>query len=128
MSVSRPDTHKSLKTKERLHQVNRFLIEQYDVKVRLRVAKMPKPFKDCLGFISYDNSRLPPLIWISTGLSTSEAVSTLLHEFAHAVSHKIHGPSWKRAYDGHDKDFAIVLNKIENSFIYENGSAKSKEY
>jgi len=127
LSESRHATRKSLKTKKRLHQVKRFLVAEYDVPVRLRVAKMPKSFKDCLGYISYDNTELPPLIWIAPGLSTSEAVSTLLHEFAHAISHKAHGPLWKRAYDGHDKSFAIVLNDIENRFLYDNGLEESKE-
>tara|TARA_R100000152_G_C6759035_1_gene182943 strand:- start:630 stop:1016 length:387 start_codon:yes stop_codon:yes gene_type:complete len=128
LSGSRRDTLKSLKTRGRLHQVKRFLIAEYGVEVRLRVAKMPKEYKDCLGYISYDNPDLAPLIWIAHGLSTSEAVSTLLHEFAHAVSHNIHGPSWKRKYDGHDKSFAIVLNSIENRYLYDNGLEESKEY
>jgi len=128
LSGSRHDTLKSLKTKKRLHQVKRFLVSEYEVKVRLRVAKMPKEYKDCLGYISYDNPKLPPLIWIAPGLSTSEAVSTLLHEFAHAVSHNIHGPSWKRRYEGHDKSFAIVLNNIENRYLYDNGLEESKEW
>ena len=128
MSGSRHATRKSLNTRDRLHQVKRFLMEEYGIPVRLRVDTMPKAFKDCVGYISYDNPELPPLIWIQKNLSKSEAVSTLLHEFAHAVSHGEHGPSWKRPYNGHDENFAIVLNNIENRYLYDNGLEESKEW
>ena len=128
MKESSPYTRRKDKIRNRLHQISRYLQDEYKVKVRLRVEKMPKCSKDCLGEICFDTGKLPPLIRVCNGISKSEAISTLLHEFAHAVSHVRHGPCWDRDYHGHDKNFAIVLNEIENKYFYEEGAEASLEY
>jgi hypothetical protein len=116
-----------ISTRDRLHQICRYLSHKYRIKVRLRVESIPKDWK-CLGCISYDNSSLPPLIRIDKGLSRSESISTLIHEFAHAVSHRRHGCAWKREYEGHDAEFALVQNEIENLYFYEDGDVESLEF
>ena len=126
LTASKQNTRK-IPTKQRLHQIHRYLCQRYKIKVRLRVEKLPKKW-NCLGIISYENPDLPPLIRIDKNLSRSESISTLLHEFAHAISHKRHGCAWNRDYDGHDEEFAIVQNELENLFFYEDGDMESLEY
>jgi len=126
LSESRPSIP-NMPVRDRLHQICRYLCHKYRIKVRLRVEAIPKSWK-CLGCISYDNSDLPPLIRIDKGLSKSESISTLIHEFAHAVSHRRHGCAWRREYDGHDAEFALMQNEIENLYFYEDGDVESLEF
>ena len=127
MGESSLRTPKRLPKSERLHQVLRWLISEFEVKARLRVEKLPKGNEGCLGVVEF-GGKLPPLIRISKNMSRSESLSVLFHEYAHCLSHKKHGPHWHREYQGHDKDFAILYNKIETSFLYEDGAKKSLEY
>ena len=92
---------------------------------------MPKFYRKdgCLGTIEYENSSLPPLIRVKKGLSRSEGISTLLHEFAHAISHVRHGPIWERHMEGHEKyKFGPVVQELENLMQYEDGTLDSMEY
>ena len=126
LSESRPDTPK-LPTRDRLHQISRYFCYKYRLKVRLRVESLPKSW-NCLGCISYENSKLAPLIRIDKNLSRSESISTLIHEFAHAISHVRHGSAWNREYDGHDEEFALVQNELENLYFYGDGDTESLEF
>jgi Zn-dependent peptidase ImmA (M78 family) len=111
LTASKRNTRK-IPTKQRLHQIHRYLCQRYKIKVRLRVEKLPKKW-NCLGIISYENPDLPPLIRIDKNLSRSESISTLLHEFAHAISHKRHGCE-KRERDMDAPGTEITMDMMKN--------------
>lgn len=131
MTASRRNT-RNLSTRDRLHQVKRYLIATYGIRVRLRVESLPKCYggkNDCLGVIEYENPSLPPLIRVSKYLSKSESLSTLLHEYAHAISHIEHGPAWERKMEGHEKNkFGPIVQELENLMHYKDGFRESMEY
>lgn len=125
-SVSKGSRRSILSTRNRLHQIHRWLIHVYGKESRLRVEKLPEESKDCLGYVEIGQGK--PLIRVSKSISRSESVSVLIHEYCHVISHYEHGPHWRRECDGHDKKFYSVLCEVENRFFYEDGSIDSEDF
>ena len=119
-------SEQSIPKRDRLHQIHRWLIHEYGKKSRLRVEKLPKDHRDCLGYVDLE-PRIP-LIRISKYISRSEAISVLLHEYCHVLSHYKHGPHWYRNHEGHDQKFYKVLCEVENRYFYDGGNVESSEY
>jgi predicted metallopeptidase len=112
--------------RDRLHQIHRWLIYTYGRKSKLRVEKLPKTEKECLGYVEIGSGT--PLIRVSKFLSKSESIAVLIHEYCHVLSHYKHGPHWKRQYDGHDKKFYSILCEVENRYFYDGGNVESRDF
>ena len=125
-SVSKGSRRSILSTRDRLHQIHRWLIYVYEKVSRLRVEKLPEESKGCLGYVEIGQGK--PLIRVSKFISRSESISVLIHEYCHVISHYEHGPHWRRECDGHDKNFYSVLCEVENRFFYEDGSFDSEDF
>ncbi len=125
-SGSKQRTPKVLSKRDRLHQIHRWLIYEFKRKSRLRVEKLPKAEKDCLGYVEIGSG--VPLIRVSKFLSRSESISVLLHEYSHVLSHYEHGPHWNRSYGGHDKQFYSILCNVENRYFYDSGNVESQDF
>jgi hypothetical protein len=123
---SRRNIPRTLPKRDRLHQIHKWLVHEYGRKSRLRVEKLPKSEKDCLGYVEVGSGI--PLIRVSKFLSRSESISVLLHEYCHVISHYEHGPHWNRSYGGHDKKFYYMLCAVENRFFYEDGNFESQDF
>ena len=105
------------KERRRLKQIHRWLTLDFpaEIPVRLRVEKMPKGFEDCLG--AYWPPERPGgsgLIRICKASAQTERISTLLHEWCHAVLDP-HAEAANRAHGGHTKSFYVLYGKIETS-------------
>ena len=123
---SRRSIRKQVSKRDRLQQIHKWLINEYGRKTRLRVEKLPKSEKDCLGYVELGSGI--PLIRVSKFLSRSESISVLLHEYCHVISHYKHGPHWKRTNGGHDDNFYLLLCAVENRYFYEGGTTESQDF
>ena len=121
-----------LSKRDRLHQCLRYLVDRFDCPARLRVEKkLPRAYRDCEGCFEITmDSGLPGLIRSRATLSLSSSVSTLLHEFAHALAFSRDSRAFDRKTDtgGHDFLFYRCLREIENDWHYREGSATSRDH
>lgn len=125
-SASKGSSQNIPSKRDRLHQIHRWLIYTYGRKSKLRVEKLPKTEKECLGYVEIGSGT--PLIRVSKFISKSESIAVLIHEYCHVLSHYKHGPHWKRQYDGHDKKFYSILCEVENRYFYDGGNVESRDF
>jgi predicted metallopeptidase len=125
-SASKGSSRNIPSKRDRLHQIHRWLIYNYGRKSKLRVEKLPKTEKECLGYVEIGSGT--PLIRVSKFISKSESIAVLIHEYCHVLSHYKHGPHWKRQYDGHDKKFYSILCEVENRYFYDGGNVESGDF
>ena len=122
---------KRLPTRERLHQVLRWCVNEWGHEARMRVErKLPKGYKGCLGCVEFDEDwpkGLPPLIRILK-TNRSQSVSTLLHEYSHILDAHRNGSHAGRRHEGHDAKWRNVFHEVESRFVYEGGENESTDY
>ena len=122
---------KRVSTRDRLHQLLRWGVNEWGYEARLRVEKrLPRGYARCLGCVEFDNDwpkGLPPLIRVKK-TNRSEGITTLLHEYSHVIDVHENGFSEGRRNEGHDAKFRNILHSVESRFLYEGGEAESMDY
>ena len=104
-----------MNTRDRLHQVFRYLLDIYPCKYtgrkpRLRVMrKMPKEFTECSGGCTWHDDMDSPIIYVQWARK-EYAIATLIHEYCHCLTQG-------RGIDGgHGDEFYLCLGELERDF------------
>jgi len=118
----------SVSNRDRLHQIKRWLDDEFPLgAVRLRVQKkMPRGYEGCLGVFFWES----PRIVIKANLPISQAIDTLLHEWAHGrVGYPWRGERASCTLDSteHSERFWGEMGRISNRYA-DGGQIESEDY
>ncbi len=106
------------KKRRRISAIKSWLAIQFPTKyeVMLRVAEMPKEYRDCLGTYNGPCDSPRAMIRISKRISLSQQIDTLLHEWAHARTDP-DAEGCSKWHGGHVNEFYLEYGRIERAFL-----------
>ena len=106
------------KLRRRIGKIKAWLDLNFPTKrdVMLRVAEMPKEYRDCLGTYSVRDGRRKALIRVSADCPISQQIDTLCHEWSHArIDPDMEsGCLW---HGGHTNEFYLEYGRIERALM-----------
>lgn len=114
--------------RDRLHQIHHWLQANYPTPFPtiLRIKELPNP-RQFAGENYYSSTRL--IIRIHKHLPVWLSIDTLLHEYAHCMTHRHDRLERKRMEEGgHDPEWGIAYARLLTDFTYKTGEEDSRNY